>query len=206
MRNPTDIKLCVCASLILHWPFWILFLCFLLFIISTDLCTWLYYIHVFVCSLWLQIIFLAVLFDGKHCWKCTWLQQLARMINSYSFFHLCRLREMLRQEEKEYLAAMEAAEETTLERQAKMRERARSLKEKREQERLQFVQDKYDQQFRWVCWTKLGKSVHLPTHTQLLVTLWKALCQASLAHLQFAITSGWRFSSVHWLPGLACFW
>lgn len=76
------------------------------------------------------------------------IQHLARMINSYSFFHLCRLREMLRQEEKEYLAAMEAAEETTLERQAKMRERARSLKEKREQERLQFVQDKYDQQFR----------------------------------------------------------
>ena len=62
--------------------------------------------------------------------------------------HPCRLREMLRREEQEYLAAMEAAEETTLERQAKMRERAKSLKEKREQERLQFVQDKYDQQFR----------------------------------------------------------
>ncbi|KAK7115865.1 cilia- and flagella-associated protein 53-like [Littorina saxatilis] len=62
-----------------------------------------------------------------------------------------RLRDMLRQEEQHYLAAMEAAEETTLERQARMRERAKSLKEKRESERLQIVQNKYDQQFRAQC-------------------------------------------------------
>lgn len=57
---------------------------------------------------------------------------------------------MLQQEEADYLAEMESKEETTLERQAKMRERARALKEKRERERLEFVQDKYDQQFRYV--------------------------------------------------------
>lgn len=66
-----------------------------------------------------------------------------------------RLRDMLRQEEQHYLAAMEAAEETTLERQARMRERAKSLKEKRESERLQIVQNKYDQQFRWELWQHL---------------------------------------------------
>lgn len=62
-----------------------------------------------------------------------------------------RLREMLRQEEEMYLCEMEDKEETVLERQAKMRERARSLKERRESERLQFVQEKYDQQFRNQC-------------------------------------------------------
>jgi len=55
---------------------------------------------------------------------------------------------MLQQDEAQYLAEMEDKEETTIERQAKMRERARSLKEKREQERLAYVQEKYDQQFR----------------------------------------------------------
>ena len=57
---------------------------------------------------------------------------------------------MLAREEEQYLAEMDQKEETTLERQAKMRERARSLKEHRESERLQFVQEKYDQQFRFV--------------------------------------------------------
>lgn len=60
----------------------------------------------------------------------------------------CRLREMLRREEQQYLLEMEQKEETTIERQAKMRERARALKDRRESERLQFVQEKYDQQFR----------------------------------------------------------
>lgn len=59
-----------------------------------------------------------------------------------------RLRDLLRREEEQYLIEMEEKEETTLERQAKMRDRARVLKEKREQERLSFVQEKYDQQFR----------------------------------------------------------
>ena len=55
---------------------------------------------------------------------------------------------MLRREEQQYLLEMEQKEETTIERQAKMRERARALKDRRESERLQFVQEKYDQQFR----------------------------------------------------------
>lgn len=59
-----------------------------------------------------------------------------------------RLRNMIRKEEQEYTLAMVQAEETVLERQAKMRERAKQLKDKREEERLQFVQEKYDQQFR----------------------------------------------------------
>lgn len=62
-----------------------------------------------------------------------------------------RLREMLRREEQQYLLEMEQKEETTIERQAKMRERARALKDRRESERLQFVQEKYDQQFRNQC-------------------------------------------------------
>lgn len=62
-----------------------------------------------------------------------------------------KLRDLFKQEEQGYLAEMEAAEETTLERQAKMRERAKSLKEKREAERLQVVQAKYDQQFKAQC-------------------------------------------------------
>lgn len=55
---------------------------------------------------------------------------------------------MLAKEEADYLVAMEAQEETLLERQAKMRERAKLLKDRREAERLSIVQEKYDQQFR----------------------------------------------------------
>lgn len=50
-----------------------------------------------------------------------------------------------------YLQQMAAAEETTLERQAKIRERARQLKEKRESERQAVVQEKLEQQFRYIC-------------------------------------------------------
>lgn len=45
---------------------------------------------------------------------------------------------------------MEAFEETLLERQAKMRERAKLLREEREKERQQLVAEKREQQFRWV--------------------------------------------------------
>ena len=57
---------------------------------------------------------------------------------------------MLQQEEEQYLAEMASKEETVIERQAKLRQRAKDLKEKREQERLAFVQEKLEQQFRWV--------------------------------------------------------
>ena len=55
---------------------------------------------------------------------------------------------MLRAEEEQYLSEMESRQETVLERQAKMRSRAKSLKEKRESERLMFVQNKLEQQWR----------------------------------------------------------
>ena len=43
---------------------------------------------------------------------------------------------------------MEDKRETVLERQARMRDRARTLRERRESERQQLVADKLDQQFR----------------------------------------------------------
>lgn len=43
---------------------------------------------------------------------------------------------------------IEAKKETVLERQAKMRERAKTLREKRESERQRLVADKLDQLFR----------------------------------------------------------
>ena len=43
---------------------------------------------------------------------------------------------------------MDSKQETVLERQAKMRMRAKSLKEKREEERLEVVQQKLEQQWR----------------------------------------------------------
>lgn len=57
---------------------------------------------------------------------------------------------MLATEEACYIQEIEDQKETVLERQAKMRERAKFLKDKRESERLSFVQQKYDQQFRFV--------------------------------------------------------
>lgn len=64
--------------------------------------------------------------------------------------YLChRLKDLLAQEEEQYMIEMEAGQETLLERQAKMRERAKSLKEKREQERLQLVAEKLDQRWRY---------------------------------------------------------
>ena len=45
---------------------------------------------------------------------------------------------------------MASKEETVLERQAKMRERAKQLKEKRESERLAVVQQKLEQQWKLV--------------------------------------------------------
>jgi len=61
-----------------------------------------------------------------------------------------RLRQLLAEEEDEYIAEMEAKQETIEERQKKMVERAKMLKEKRETERLLIVEEKLDQQFRFV--------------------------------------------------------
>ncbi|XP_040277026.1 cilia- and flagella-associated protein 53 [Bufo bufo] len=62
-----------------------------------------------------------------------------------------RLKALLEAEELEQIKEMESMEETTLERQAKMRERAKSLRERRERERLAIVAEKRDQQFREQC-------------------------------------------------------
>lgn len=62
-----------------------------------------------------------------------------------------KLKELLATEEEMYMMEMEAGQETVLERQAKMRERAKTLKEKREQERLQLVAEKLDQRWREEC-------------------------------------------------------
>jgi len=62
-----------------------------------------------------------------------------------------KLREILRAEEEQYLVEMEDKQETMLERQAKMRTRAKFLKEKREKERLEFVEEKLDQRWRSQC-------------------------------------------------------
>lgn len=59
-----------------------------------------------------------------------------------------RLRELLEFEEKEFLKELEEKKETVLERQTKMRERAKYLQEKREHERQKTVADKLDQLFR----------------------------------------------------------
>lgn len=63
--------------------------------------------------------------------------------------HMCRLRQLLADEEDAYIQEMEDKQETTAERQEKMRERAKVLKEKREKERQAIVKEKLDQQWRW---------------------------------------------------------
>jgi hypothetical protein len=40
-------------------------------------------------------------------------------------------------------------QETTLDRQSRLRERARQLREKREADRIAFAEQKYEQQFRY---------------------------------------------------------
>ena len=59
-----------------------------------------------------------------------------------------RLRLLLKAEEEQYVSEMAGKQETALERQAKMRERARMLREKREAERLALVEKKLDQRWR----------------------------------------------------------
>lgn len=56
---------------------------------------------------------------------------------------------MLTGEEKEYLEEIASKEETVLERQAKMREKAKTLRDKREAERLALVEKKLDQHWRY---------------------------------------------------------
>ena len=58
------------------------------------------------------------------------------------------MHDLIAMEEKEYLSEMEDRHETAQDRQAKLRERANSLKEKGEKERLAMVEQKLDQRWR----------------------------------------------------------
>uniref|UniRef100_A0A3Q0SMA5 Cilia- and flagella-associated protein 53 n=1 Tax=Amphilophus citrinellus TaxID=61819 RepID=A0A3Q0SMA5_AMPCI len=62
-----------------------------------------------------------------------------------------RLAELLKVEEQQLLQEMEEKKEMTLERWAKMREKAKALRDKRESERQQLVSEKLQQQFREQC-------------------------------------------------------
>ncbi|KAM7368498.1 hypothetical protein PAMP_012837 [Pampus punctatissimus] len=62
-----------------------------------------------------------------------------------------RLRVVLEFEEQQLLQEMEEERETSVERQAKMRERAKTLRKRREGERQQLVSDKLEQLFRENC-------------------------------------------------------
>ena len=59
------------------------------------------------------------------------------------------MRELLKSEEEQYLQEISSKQETVLERQAKMRERARILRERRESERMALVEKKLDQRWRY---------------------------------------------------------
>lgn len=62
-----------------------------------------------------------------------------------------KLRDLLEHEEEQYMTEIATTQETTLERQAKMRERAKQLKQKREDERKAFVEQKLEQRWRDQC-------------------------------------------------------
>lgn len=61
---------------------------------------------------------------------------------------LSRLRELLEAEEKQHLQEIEAKKETSVQRQEKMKEYIKALRERREKERQQLVSDKLEQLFR----------------------------------------------------------
>lgn len=62
--------------------------------------------------------------------------------------HLSRLRKLLETEEQQYLQEIESRKETSLQRQEKMKEYIKALRERREKERQQLVSDKLEQLFR----------------------------------------------------------
>ncbi len=70
------------------------------------------------------------------------------MHGTHSISNCFRLRDLLLQEEAQHMMEMAAKEETVLERQAKMRTRAKQLKEQREAERMAVVHQKLEQQFK----------------------------------------------------------
>ena len=89
-----------------------------------------------------------------------------QVFNNTCLFDLIddRLRGLLQLEEEQYLQEISSKQETVLERQAKMRERARMLKERRESERLALVEKKLDQRWRYM-------HVHIYGETNLIHSL-----------------------------------
>lgn len=71
------------------------------------------------------------------------------LIYNIVVIYFYRLRELLVSEEEQYLIEMEAKEESVEDRQEKMRQRAKELREKREIERQALVAEKLDQKFRY---------------------------------------------------------
>lgn len=66
----------------------------------------------------------------------------------YYVFVWYRLKDLLQREQEALMNEVTTKLETPLERQARMRERARSLKEKREMERKILVEEKLNQRWR----------------------------------------------------------
>lgn len=62
-----------------------------------------------------------------------------------------RLRDLLESEKAQYMNEAAMTQETTLDRQSRLRERAKQLREKREADRIALVEQKYEQQFREQC-------------------------------------------------------
>lgn len=68
--------------------------------------------------------------------------------NALCTMSIFRLSELLKAEEEKYVEELSNMRETPLERQARMRERAKDLKEAREKERLALVEEKLEQKWR----------------------------------------------------------
>ena len=84
-------------------------------------------------------------------------------------------------EEEEQLAELAGLQETQLERQARMRERARTLKEKREAERLAVVEEKLNQRWRYHNAHSFWDLASLVGHTSLIRTLFDSYFGAQLS-------------------------
>lgn len=66
----------------------------------------------------------------------------------FVFIFFSRLHDLIISEDEKYMAEMLSMQDTPLEKLAKMKERSRYLREKRERERLAVVEEKLDQRWR----------------------------------------------------------
>ena len=82
------------------------------------------------------------------CYRLDLLQALYATRGTRLFACFRRLRELITSEEDMYMQEMADKEETLLERQARMRDRARTLREKRERERAAEAERRLEQRWR----------------------------------------------------------